>query len=190
MMRLMAPYVAVGVFWCWFGNGWMAVLAYHLQIVLWAGRERQERGRVRAADVAVFVLPCALAGPAMWFLLPLITTVDLGTWLVTHGLSGMAWTLMVPYFGIVHPVLEQLHWGPLRRRTAVSHFCFAGYHMLVLFSLLRMEWLMVCFVVLAGVSVLWGYLSRRTGGILLPVLSHMAADSAIVVVALLKSLCM
>ncbi len=60
---------------------------------------------------------------------------------------------MVAYFGLVHPLLEQAHWTPLREATPIAHVAFAGYHMLVLASLLTVPWLAVCFVILTAASV-------------------------------------
>jgi hypothetical protein len=34
--KLLAPYFAVGVFWCVFSNAWLAMLAYHAQILFWS----------------------------------------------------------------------------------------------------------------------------------------------------------
>ena len=35
-LRLLAPYLAVGVFWYGFSSAWLAILAYHAQILLWS----------------------------------------------------------------------------------------------------------------------------------------------------------
>ena len=100
----------------------------------------------------LFVVPSALAGPLLYFLLPRMTRVDLSWWLADHRLSGAGFTVMVFYFGLVHPLLEQIHWAPLRESAPLGHFAFAGYHMLVLYSLMKVPWLAACFVVLAAAS--------------------------------------
>ena len=59
-----------------------------------------------------------------------------------------------PYFGLVHPVLERVHWSPLRERTPFAHPIFAGYHLLVLSSLLSVSWLLISFALLTTASFL------------------------------------
>jgi hypothetical protein len=190
LLRMLAPHFAVLVFWCWRHAAWPCILGYHAQIVLWAWHDRP---RLAAGWDArrcwAAAAPAVLAGPLMYLLLPHMTRLPLATWLATHGLSGTAWLLLVPYFGIVHPLLEELHWAPLRRATqpaAVAHLLFASYHALVLFSLLRIPWVIACCVVLALASVMWGRLASVARGALLPpALSHLLADSSLVAAALL-----
>ena len=88
--------------------------------------------------------------------------------------------LMIPYFGIIHPVLEQLHWETLREQTPISHFFFAGYHMLVLGSLVTIPWLIFCFAALA-----MALLPRRAERLLPATLSHIFADLGIIIAAVI-----
>jgi membrane protease YdiL (CAAX protease family) len=94
---------------------------------------------------------------------------------------------MVPYFGLIHPVLEQIHWAPLRQSTPASHVFFAGYHVVVLYSLLTIPWLVLCFVVLATASLLWRGMTKRCGVLAAPLLSHILADLGIIIAAWLKT---
>ncbi|MDZ4655054.1 MAG: hypothetical protein U1F44_04175 [Coriobacteriia bacterium] len=182
-LRMLAPWLAVGVFWLGFGNAWLTILAYHAQILLWS-RGRAPGLRWPKRDrIAWLIAPSALAGPALWLLLPYITRTDPGGWFARHGLSGTSLVAMVAYFGLVHPLLEQVHWTPLREATPIAHVAFVGYHMLVLASLLTVPWLAVCFVILTAASVVWQEMTRRTGSVLVAVASHVAADAGIVLVA-------
>ena len=182
-LRMLAPWLAVAVFWLGVGNAWLAVLAYHAQILLWSlGRPLGLRRPMRDC-IAWLIAPSVLAGPALWLLLPHITRTDLGGWLAMHGLSGTSLVVMIAYFGLVHPLLEQAHWTPLREATPIAHVAFAGYHMLVLASLLTPPWLVVCFVILTAASLMWQEITRRTGSLLVAVASHVAADAGIVLVA-------
>jgi hypothetical protein len=186
VLKLLAPYLAVLVFWVWLGNAWLAILAYHAQILLWSRGSLPTLRRPRGASLAWFLVPSALAGPALYFLLPFVTRTDLSAWLRTHGLAGWSLVAMVAYFGLVHPLLEQTHWGPLRKATPAAHVLFAGYHVLVLYSLLSGPWLVVCFAVLVTASVVWQRMEREDGGLVLPIASHVLADFGIVLVAWLR----
>jgi hypothetical protein len=183
LLKLLAPYLAVAVFWCGLSNGWLAILAYHAQVLFWSRSSRPGPWLPVPRRVLPLVLPAALAGPLLYVLLPVLTGGSLPTWLADHRLSGVSLVAMIPYFGLVHPVLEQLHWAPLRARTPWAHPVFAGYHMLVLGTLLPTPWLVACFVLLTAVSALWHELSRRGNGLSPPALSHVLADLGVVAAA-------
>ena len=151
-LRLLAPAIAVVVFWTGLANAWLAILAYHAQILIWSGGRLPALRRSRRRRLLLLALPLAAAGPVLYALLPEITRAELVPWLADHQLSGLSLVLMIPYFGIIHPMLEQLHWAPLREESPVAHFCFAGYHLLVLASLLRPGWLVIAFALLLAAS--------------------------------------
>jgi hypothetical protein len=142
-IRMAAPYLAVLVFWCFFHSAWLTLLAYHAQILWWSRGSFPRLAIPRRTSMLLLVLPSAFAGPLMYFLLPLATRVDLSSWLADHHLTGLALAVMVPYYGLVHPILEQVYWTPLRESTPLAHLAFASYHMLVLGSLLTIPWLIV-----------------------------------------------
>jgi hypothetical protein len=186
LLKMLAPYFAVGVFWCVWPNAWLALLAYHVQIVFWQRRALRQLRWPTFSRGALFALPAVLGGPLLYVLLPLVTRVDLSEWLASYHLSGVSLLVMIPYFGIVHPLLEQLHWRDLRDETVWSHLLFSGYHMIVLSTLLTGPGLVLCFCVLLGASLVWKVLVRTTGGLTAPALSHVLADLGIVVAAWLK----
>jgi hypothetical protein len=193
---LLAPYLAVIVFWSGHGTGlssaWLSILAYHAQILFWARDDLRaprwpQWQRPRALPMLT-TLPAIAAGPALYLLAPYVASTDLAQWLTAHGLSGAALLLMIPYFGFVHPVLEQIHWRPLREQTWISHPVFAGYHMIVLSSILEPPYLLLCFVVLVSASLMWLHVQRMEKSLNLAVLAHSLADFGIVVAAWLRTL--
>lgn len=186
-LRLLAPYLSIAIFWFGFKNGWLAILGYHAQILWWARRDLP-RPRPSGGLSLLLGLPMLGAGPLLYFLLPHVTRVELTVWLHEFHLTGWALVLLIPYFGILHPVLEQIHWGPLRERTGVSHALFAGYHLLVLYSLLSLPWLILCATLLGGASVAWKYMARKSEGLAVPIASHVGADLGVITAAWLRSL--
>ena len=186
-LRLLAPYCAVGVFWCVLGNAWLAILAYHAQILFWGLRSFSDVRRPSRKRIMFLALPTLVAGPLVYFLLPYMTHADLSSWLVDHRLSRLSLVAMIPYFGLLHPLLEQIHWGPLRESTPVAHPMFAGYHILVLYSLLTVPWLIVCFVVLTTASFIWQQMETQGNSLVLPVASHVLADLGVIVAAWLRT---
>ncbi len=184
-LRLLAPYFAVGVFWCWLRNGWLAILSYHALILLLRERWPNWTRRITRKEL-LFAAPSIAAGPIVYVLLPEIAETPIATWLAGFGLSGVSLILMIPYFGLVHPFLEQAHWAPLCSRSRASHFFFAGYHALVLVSFLTVTWLIVAIALLVGASLLWETMRRHTLDNKASILSHMLADTGIILAALMR----
>ncbi len=186
ILKLAAPYIAVGICWCVFQNAWLTILVYHLQVLFWSRKQLGQLLRGWSLKSFLFLsLPCVIGGPLVYFLMPHITAMPLAEWLARYQLTGVGLIMMVPYFGLVHPVLEQAHWGELRKQGWYVHEVFAGYHALVLYQLLTLPWLAFCLVVLAGASFAWKKQTDTAGGLLAACLGHTLADLGIVVAALL-----
>ena len=184
-VKLLAPYFAVGIFWCLFSNAWLAMIAYHAQILFWSDKSMFKMMRPRYTPAMLLALPAVLAGPLLFVLLPYITHEPLSVWLASHHFSRMSLLVLIPYFGLVHPCLEQLHWATLRKVGLVSHLMFAGYHMVVLYTLLTGPWLLVCFGILVAVSALWQQVATRMHSVAVPLVSHILADLGVAIVAYL-----
>ncbi len=185
-LKLLAPYFAVGIFWCLFANAWLALIAYHAQILFWSRGRLPDLRLPARKRMMLWVIPFSLAGPVLSVLLPIITRTELSVWLIDHHLSRLPLLLMIPYFGLVHPLLEQIHWTPLRKKTPAAHVMFAGYHLLVLYSLLSIPWLLLCFVSLAAASFLWRQMAKQSHGIGLSYLTHLVADLGVILAAWLS----
>lgn len=190
--RMLAPYFAVLPLWCWAHNAWACILVYHALILLWSrwdltrlalGWNRQHMWRV--------ALPCLVVGPLVYILLPSMGKQPMSDWLAAYGLSGMRLVLLVPYFGVVHPMLEQAHWSSLRTNRkvgALAHVAFAGYHVLVLASLMQTTWLVASFGILVLASIAWRRLELVSdGGLAVPVVSHLLVDSGLVLAAVFRA---
>lgn len=179
----------MAVFWIGLRSAWATILFYHALILLFSRRRLGEviRGWNTKAFFAA-AIPCIAAGPLTFVLLPSITRVSTASWLGAYGLEGTSLLLMIPYYGILHPVLEQAHWGALRRHPRlwpVACVLFAGYHGLVLSSLMKPPWVAICVAILLGSSLAWRRIEGRTGGLLVPVLSHVTADAGMITAAYL-----
>jgi len=193
LLAALVPYAAVLIGMYAFRSAWLAVLLYHLGILafiairrpsclketLWSGA----RNPLTLPAVTI----CALAAPVVYFLWPLFqpTETVLPEWMARYGLSGMAWLLLIPYFSIVHPILEEIHWRKIAPERFVwlcwQDLLFAGYHVVVLGQLVYWPWLFFVFGVLAGSSVFWRWAANRFGGYGLAVLTHAAADAGVVI---------
>ena len=186
-LRLLVPYAAVLVFWYGLDNAWLTVAAYHLLILFFARGRLALPRRPPQRRHLLLALPAILAGPLLYLLLPHLAGDRLAAWLAARGMSPSLILLLLPYFAIVHPWLEQTHWDPLRQRTGLSHPLFAGYHVIVLTSLTTWPWMVFVFCMLTLVSYLWGLLTRHTKSLTPAYLSHALADLGIVIAAWMRA---
>ena len=186
-LRFAAPYLAVAVFWFYIPNAWLATLSYHILIVLLA------RGRISPPSLPpkpiylFYALPTVAVGPLLWVLLPHLASGGLDAWLARRHFSTSSLLLFLPYFGLIHPWLEQVHWKPLREHTPLAHPLFAGYHILVLASLTTWPWLVFAFCSLSLVSYFWGKLTSHAKSLTPAYVSHAIADIGLVIAAYLRT---
>jgi len=185
-----APYVAVLIGMYGLHSAWAAVFGYHLSMALvltldgyWAQARRLGAGGpawLRAGG-ALFGIG---GGAALYLLWPWLgVPAGFGRTLAQLGLTEAAWPLFLVYFCAVNPALEELYWrGYLHhpsRRLIPNDLLFAGYHLLVLAGYFAWPWLIAVFIGLTAAAWLWRQLARHTGGLLVPYLSHVAADAGI-----------
>ena len=182
-LKMAAPYISVGVFWLVFHNGWLAILGYHAQILWWSRGRLPRLSRPAWTPLSLLVVPSALVGPVLYFLLPFASRVDVSAWLIRYQLTGIGLVVLIFYYGLVNPVLEESHWAPLRERTPLAHVAFAGYHVIILWSLFPLSWVAGSFVVLAIVSWLWQRLGRESGSLVPAIVSHAVADFGLIIAA-------
>lgn len=145
------------------------------------------RGGYKTPLLIPGIVVCAMAAPVVYFMWPWFAASDgiLPEWMARYSLTGWMWLLLIPYFSIIHPVLEEIHWRGITPKEGAGlsryDFLFAGYHILVLFQLIHWPWLFLVFGVLAGSSCFWRWAADRFGGYALPILTHAVADGAVII---------
>ena len=187
------PYLAMIVGLHLLQSAWVSFAIYHGLVALAVARRPDLIGElVRGwhAGVGTGAIVFGLAGGVMLLLLAPAAGVDGGLIrpvLERLGLSGLGWTLFVIYHTLANPWFEEVLWrgrlGSDARTPTLGDALFAGYHLLVLMLFLSGAWLVLAFGVLVAAGWLWRQLRRQHGGLLLPVVSHLAADGSIMVVA-------
>ncbi len=199
MVRLhfLIPYAAMLVGLYLLGSAWVSFLIYHglVLLVIWRNRDLQ-RDLVRGWNlkVGLAAVVFGVAGGVLVYMLAPYAGLDgdrINPAIARLGLVGTGWLLFVVYHALVNPWFEEILWrgrlGRDSRRPVRGDFLFAGYHVLVLMLFLEGVWVFVAFAVLAVAGWFWRQLRRRYEGLLLPVLSHMAADGSIMAVVYLLS---
>ncbi len=184
IFRALIPYLSVGIFWCGFHSAWWALIAYHAAILLCRDRSYKLQFRLSRFGVltSLITLP---SGALTYYFLDSITQIPIEEWLLRYDLEGWTLWLMVPYFGLLHPIIEQIHWAPLRRKSPVFHLLFAGYHLLVLFTLFHIGWLITAFIALVAISYVWFILQEKTQSLGANTLLHIHADFGLMLAVVL-----
>lgn len=203
VLRIIAPtvpYVAVIAGMHFLRSGWTAVLSYHIGMCLVlsvAGGRPLARKLVSGWNGrigVIVILMCSLGGPLVYWLWPHMSLeyLDLRSGLVAVGLARGSWLCFVVYYCLVNPWLEELYWrGFLAANMnygGLSDILYSGYHVLVLVLFVKLSWVVVALIVLTCVSRLWRQLAARYDGLLIPALSHLAADISIITAAFILSL--
>ncbi len=187
------PYAAVVAGMYLLHSGWAAILLYHLGMLILLACDRRrswapllKQGWRLGWGLTAMTL-CLLSGPIVYTLWPLLEVPDIALRdnLAFFGLQGNSWLLFILYFSTAHPILEEIYWrGYLRDDSpGLSPLdpLFAGYHLLVLSFFIRVTWLPLPLAVLTAAGWCWRYLNHKLNGLAVPALSHLAADTAIMI---------
>lgn len=187
------PYISVSIGLYVLNNAWAAMAGYLLGMTIFLALLRPPLRRAdRTLDgptkwqLAGMIAACLLSGPAVCLLWPRLARFpagELAAALAGWGLSAQAWPLFAACMVLATPVLEEIYWrawlGRAGRPEMEAPFWFAGYHLLVLFPLLRPEWLVAPFAALVLAGWWWGRLLRYRRGLAWAVLCHLAADASV-----------
>jgi membrane protease YdiL (CAAX protease family) len=188
----LAPYAAVLIGLHVLSNAWIAAGLYHIAIVLCLARGGGKglasallSGWEARPGVSLFLV-CATGGVFLYFLWPTVRLedMDLRTTTAAWGLGGVWLWIFGVYFSTAGAVLEEIFWRfSLTAKTSQPHWrdaAFAGYHVLVLAFFIRPQWIAVVFLILFATAWIWRITANRTGGLLVPITSHVVADLSVV----------
>src|SRR5574337_964380 len=156
----LVPYLAIpfGLFWA--QRAWVALLGFHagMLAVLWIERPAIPIAKLfHKEDNQVMLAACVIAGGSagvlLYFLWPFLGGArSLPAYLASLGLTSAIWPFFLAYFCLVNPWLEEYFWrgylgSPSKSITGVDLF-FAGYHLLVLYGILSIGWLLLTAIML------------------------------------------
>lgn len=186
----LVPYVTIGIGLFGIQSAWIALLSYHIGIALILTLDRRwslAQTLIKGWHTPLIIFGVVFgvtSGSLIYVLWPLLArTLNLRLTLSTLGLQGLAWSAFAVYYFAINPWFEELYWrGYLGSETRSLHrmdMWFAGYHLLVLGSRVSWLWLALSFIALIVAAWLWRQLARICGGLLVPAVSHTAADASI-----------
>ena len=192
------PYLAVAIGLFWIQNAFWALLGFHAAILtsLLLVRSSVPLSILfQSKDIRWVILSallCGSSGISLYFLLSYFGIVDdLSTQVEAFGLTRATWPLFITYFTLVNPFIEEYFWrgylGSPTRRLYPSDFLYAGFHGLILAGKMELGVVLYSLIVLVLAGWFWRQLARANGGLLAPVVGHMAADFTILMAIYLRS---
>jgi membrane protease YdiL (CAAX protease family) len=180
--------IIIGLFWA--RSAWVALLGFHavLLAILFIAKPSIPASNLLKGFSIPYLVGFLLLGAGGGILLFLnwhnySITPDLSARLSAIGLTSSTWPAFIAYFTLVNPWIEEYFWrgylGDPSNRILPVDFLFSGYHLFILYDKTTWPWILVAFVSLALVAWMWRWAARKTNGLLIPALSHMAADFSI-----------
>lgn len=184
------PYLAVAIGVFWFQHAFLALAGFHIAIILSLLLAKSsvpidvlcKSKNIRW--VVLNILLCGSSGLSLYFLWSYFGVTDnLPRQIQAFGLTRATWPLFIAYFAVVNPLVEEYFWrgylGSPTRHLYPSDFLYSGFHGLVLLGKMPTGVVLYSLIVLVLAGWFWRQLARIDGGLLAPVLGHMAADFTI-----------
>ena len=183
-------YLAVGFGLFIFHSAWGALLGFHVAIIVSLIVARPNipvKVLVKSKNIKwifLSILLCGSSGVALYFLWEVFGFAnDFSEQVASLGLNASNWPVFIAYFALINPFVEEYFWrGYLGNRTKslhISDFVFAGFHALILVDKVRTGSIVFGLSMLVLAGWFWRQIAREDGGLLAPVLGHMAADFTI-----------
>jgi membrane protease YdiL (CAAX protease family) len=195
---LLLPYLTIIPGLYLFHNIWIAMVSYHtaiLLIVVFGKHLKRTPVLVRGWSwkySLIISIGCAANGFLIYYLWPFISLPGngLAETLAKLGIHENNWLLLILYYSLVTPWLEEFYWRKLLpdklKYPILSDIFFAGYHFFVMILFIKPLFAFVAFLSLFSAAYSWRKLEEKLGGLSVPVLSHTLADiSTILAVYLL-----
>nr|MBA4405318.1 hypothetical protein [Nanoarchaeum sp.] len=198
IFALLVPYISMLIGLYLFKNAWLAFLIYHILIISVLAYNKKLKSwklMFKGFNLKLTIYSIVfglLGGVILYFLAPYADLKsNITPILISLGLSGTLWLTFVIYHSLVNPWFEESYWrgylGSSKKGLIATDFIFSGYHLLVLAIFLNWYWLILAFILLTLAAWFWRQLARKNKGLLIPILSHMAADASIMIVVYLLS---
>jgi hypothetical protein len=187
----LVPFIAMGVGLYIVNNAWVAMLGYHLGMLVFLMIDRQ--GQIakdlfrggKVLPVLLALLAGASSGLILYAVARFSVPDNFTELLGRQGLRTDSWMPFMLYYSFINPVIEEYYWrgylGSKTNKISMSDICYAGYHPLVLIKFIPWPWVLVEFGVLLAAAWVWRLTARMFKGLLIPVVTHFAADVSIIV---------
>ena len=184
------PYLAVWAGLFLFKNAWLALIGFHVTILLVLVFLRPNIPfeilfKSKSPKwILISVLVCSTSGIGLYFLWSIFGVAhDFPAQLESIGLNSSSWVLFIAYFSLVNPFIEEYFWrGVFRndsKKLSIADPVYAGYHALILWGMVNPIAILFGVAILTSAGWLWRQFLREDDGMLAAVMGHMVADFSI-----------
>ena len=186
-----SPYIGVVLGLYILKNAFLSIIIYHLGLItaIILFRKKISFGKISVVNnrplLLVSVIACSLSGLLLYWLWDTVKlpTLNLSEVMATFGLVGPTKIVFLIYYSTIHPILEELYWrfilDPKDRFFSLSEFLFSTYHILVIGLFVKIEYVILIFLILLCVARIWRYFIQSKQERLLVLLTHTVADFSI-----------
>ena len=192
-MKWLTPilvYLAVGLGLFWVEHAFLTLLGFHSAIIvslLLARSQVPIKILFKSRNirwVVLNILICGSSGIFLYFFWSSFRIVsDLSAHVEALALTRTTWPVFITYFVLVNPLVEEYFWrgylGSPTRNVHASDFLYSGFHGLILLGKMQTGAILYSLIMLVLAGWFWRQMAREDGGLLAPVLGHMAADFAL-----------
>ena len=190
-------YLAVGLGMFIVRQAWVALLVFHLAIVISLLVVKPELPiKTLFASrgykwILINILLCGSSGAVLYFLWDEFGIVkDFAAQVEALGLNSSTWLPFIAYFTLVNPLIEEYFWrgylGSPTEDLHASDMAYAGFHGLILLDRMKADAVVYALAMLVLAGWFWRQIARKDGGLLAPVLGHMAADFSVLLAVYLR----
>jgi uncharacterized protein len=187
----LVPYVTLGIGLFLLHNAWVALLGYHLGMIIILFLDKKlltVKSLFQNSNRKILIINAVLGGAAglliylMWPFLGLSGNIT--PFIQSIGLTPAIFPYFMAYFVLINPWLEELYWrgylGSNSKRLTLHDLLFAGYHIMVLAGQIEIIWLVTVFIILSLTAWFWRQSDRWSQGLATSVISHLVADASII----------
>jgi membrane protease YdiL (CAAX protease family) len=187
----LVPYVTLGIGLFLLHNAWVALLSYHLGMLIILFFEKKPfslKLMCPNMNPKILIVNAVLGGAAglliylLWPLLGLSDNINL--FIQSISLNTAIFPYFMAYFVLINPWLEEYYWrgylGSNSKGIILHDLLFAGYHILILAGRLGIIWLVIAFIILFLTAWFWRQSGRWSQGLAASITSHFAADTSII----------
>ena len=197
-MAPLIPYLAVASGMYGARSAWAALGLYHAGMLIALATQRhgrfvQGKSQLKSHWLPVVTAVFAMGGVLLYALWPLLGRDGsmLADRLAMFGVTRKTWPYLAVYFCFANSTIEELFWrghlGSDTRLITSNDIYFAGYHSFVMIAFANPLWALPVFIACTFGGWLWRRLRLLSGGLVLPILTHIAADASIVVAVHLRA---